>query len=892
MIIKRIRLKDFCGVESAEVKFATSGVTLIYGPNEIGKSTLMTGIDLLFDQKDDSKREEVRLTKSVNKDVGSEIEADIEIGQFQFTYFKRFHKDRETVLNIHHPKPQSLTGRDAHDRVRQILDASVDISLWKALRILQGGDLEMPVLKDQQALSVALDRAAGQSQTGDKENALFEAAYAEYSKYYTDTGREKEVPLGQAQQKANEAITKAEGLRKDLVSLVSDIDRHATLEKSIFKLKGKLVALEVSKEKAKEKWDAVSRLVENFDLASKEKRFADNESQILQSDLSRRQELVAQTLSNLKKSEKAKLENEDAAVALEIAEQKLKLAKENHDDAIKYLSTCEDEALTRTADHNFLVETFELTRMQERLSHVNIADEDAGTANAFVASTKLTEKLRIKIRNAEVQFKTSVGILNSALPKIAVKALASMSIFVDEQKINLEPGQVKNIVLDKTINATIESVAEIIVEPGASSDELKKEAAEAEEELSRLCKEAGVASADEAEIVWAKLNDAFNTLSNRDRVVKEHLRDLSREKLEKLIQDSKARVDSFTLNRKSTQELPVSIDESNTILSQAIKIFNEAKNAKLGQDAILNEVQDYYTQCRQDHAVSCVTLERELHDSKNSSDALEIARASVSDEKIADNLEKSKAIALKTNEKFEKAKSMLDSEDPESAKSFNETAVSAVASAKAEIDLQDRELIGLRTKLDLIGEKGLAEALDEANRLRFDAEDALKRLLRRAKAAKLLYETFEFERLGSRRAYVAPLKEGIERLGRHVYGPTFFVDVDEQLQVVTRTIGGVTISVRQLSTGAQEQLGLLVRLAAANMVSKEGSIPLVLDDVLGSTDEERLESMSALLRVASKDLQTIILTCSPERYVHVGAQLSVALQKSLSGSTSNLEHSF
>ena len=205
MIIKRIRLKDFCGVESAEVKFATSGVTLIYGPNEIGKSTLMTGIDLLFDQKDDSKREEVRLTKSVNKDVGSEIEADIEIGQFQFTYFKRFHKDRETVLNINHPKPQSLTGRDAHDRVRQILDASVDISLWKALRILQGGDLEMPVLKDQQALSVALDRAAGQSQTGDKENALFDAAYAEYSKYYTDTGREKEVPLGQSQQKANEA---------------------------------------------------------------------------------------------------------------------------------------------------------------------------------------------------------------------------------------------------------------------------------------------------------------------------------------------------------------------------------------------------------------------------------------------------------------------------------------------------------------------------------------------------------------------------------------------------------------------------------------------------------------------------------------------------------------
>jgi recombinational DNA repair ATPase RecF len=202
--------------------------------------------------------------------------------------------------------------------------------------------------------------------------------------------------------------------------------------------------------------------------------------------------------------------------------------------------------------------------------------------------------------------------------------------------------------------------------------------------------------------------------------------------------------------------------------------------------------------------------------------------------------------------------------------------------AREQFDAQDRELIGLRTRLDLVGEKGLAEALAESKRATFEAEDSLARLLRRALAAKLLYETLSAERQAMRRAYVAPLRDGIERLGRHVFGSTFRVDVDERLQVVSRTVDGVTVSVKQLSTGAQEQLGLLVRLAAASMVSKNGGVPLVLDDALGSSDEGRLEAMGAVLRVASQDTQTIIITCAPERYIHVGAQSSVALSRTSS----------
>ena len=144
MRINRIRLKDFCGVTDAEVRFAPSGVTIVHGPNEAGKSTLMHAINVLFDWRDDSRREEVRLTKPVNRDVGSEVEADVDIGERRFTYFKRFHKERETRLAIHSPKAENLVGREAHERVQQILAGSVDTALWRALRIVQGKNLEMP----------------------------------------------------------------------------------------------------------------------------------------------------------------------------------------------------------------------------------------------------------------------------------------------------------------------------------------------------------------------------------------------------------------------------------------------------------------------------------------------------------------------------------------------------------------------------------------------------------------------------------------------------------------------------------------------------------------------------------------------------------------------------
>ena len=77
-------------------------------------------------------------------------------------------------------------------------------------------------------------------------------------------------------------------------------------------------------------------------------------------------------------------------------------------------------------------------------------------------------------------------------------------------------------------------------------------------------------------------------------------------------------------------------------------------------------------------------------------------------------------------------------------------------------------------------------------------------------------------------------------------------------------------AIEALSTGAQEQLAIITRLAISHLVSTgEGSVPVIFDDALGWSDKARLRDMGALLGRAGDHGQVIILTCMPDRYEYV-----------------------
>lgn len=188
-----------------------------------------------------------------------------------------------------------------------------------------------------------------------------------------------------------------------------------------------------------------------------------------------------------------------------------------------------------------------------------------------------------------------------------------------------------------------------------------------------------------------------------------------------------------------------------------------------------------------------------------------------------------------------------------------------------------QEIIEVRTRLRVQGEEGLQEKLDAAQSRLIHLRAENEAMFRRANAAGLLYLTMREERDNSRRAYVAPLKEKIERLGRLVFSNSFQVDLTEDLSVSSRAMEGSSVPFESLSGGTKEQISLISRLACAMTVSKNGGAPLILDDALGYTDPERLKLMGAVLARAGKECQIIILTCVPDRYSNVGEAKVVRL---------------
>lgn len=137
MRIHRVQLRNYRGVIDHTVEFPTQGVTIIEGANERGKSSIPEAIDLILERLDSSRAKPIRDIKPVHRDEVPEVEIEVSAGEYRFSYRKRWLRRPKTTLMITEPRPEEVTGRKAHDRVRRILEETLDNELWRALRIEQ-----------------------------------------------------------------------------------------------------------------------------------------------------------------------------------------------------------------------------------------------------------------------------------------------------------------------------------------------------------------------------------------------------------------------------------------------------------------------------------------------------------------------------------------------------------------------------------------------------------------------------------------------------------------------------------------------------------------------------------------------------------------------------------
>lgn len=872
-----LKIRNFRGIAEAQVGFAPTGITLIQGPNEIGKSSLGEAIHILFDYPDSSKHRDIEAILPVGRDVGPEVELQAESGPYAFTYFKRFRKKPETRLAVSRPKAENRTGREAHDRALAILGETLDISLWKALSIQQGEAVTQPGLTGQTSLSAALDRAAGGHTTDPRGEDLFGRVHEEYRRYYTEGGAEAKstVDSRRAQEGAQAEVEEVE---RKLISLEKDIERAAVLRREI----RRFAVREAELAKEIEVQDALLEEIRSLESAC--------EAALLKLELARKTETSARKDSQARQSlidavARATRARQDVATysgdslsALNRAEDDLKAALESAKEAEQRRKNAYSLASLRRADFDYYSRKLNLEQLRERKDRIDQARKSAARAEELLAGNKVDAGMLQRIQDAERALLTANAQLQMEAPGVTLRALKNMVLAVDGSEVKLEKGEVRTHPVPDRSTLSIPGTLDIEITAGSGGGGLARKADDAQRALDEICRAAGVADAEEARRSFEERREAARQVEGKTQVEKENLRDLAYDDLQQRLLGLEMSVPEYIAGRAPEPVICLDRDSAQrewnaaeTALRQATSEWEKAR----GRHDAARDVRDSRDKKHQEFRLQLGQAERE---SVLAQESLDRARRAIADDALRVALDEAVRIVRVEEANAAAAEASLAARNPDRVKTLAETAKGSRSTTARQLRLAEDELIEVQARLKDHGEEGLHERL-QAVQVRLERLDAENRgLFARAAAAKRLFDVMRDERDRARLAYVAPLKARIEGLGRLVFDETFEVNVTDELQIESRTLNGIPVRYEWLSGGTREQLSLIFRLTCSMIVGKDGGVPIILDDALGYTDPERLRLMGAVLARAAKECQIIIFTCVPDRYGNIGEARVVPLK--------------
>lgn len=873
----RLRIANYRGIISSEVKFGSRGITLVQGPNEAGKTSLAEAIRLLFTYLDSSKHRDVEAIMPVHRDEGPEIELDAESGPYVFTYSKRFYKKPYTKLTITQPRPENLVGREAHDRAEALLRETLDIDLWKALSIEQGEAIQQPNLAKQTSLSIALDKSAGGRTVDPQNESLFERVRAEYNHYYSDKGTERK-DLPEARRLRTETEAAVTEIESQIRGLERDIESAVTLQGELKKLKKQ----EDDQKTVCDEYAGVLEEIGTLESALSATRLklesAQKSEQLAFTAKDDRQGLIDAVTETTKAYDKLKESSEISAPALSQAEEQLRIAQEALSTADGASKKADTIATLRRADVDFYNNKLFLEQFRERKGRIDQARNAAAQAQEVLARNKVDTATIETIIDSERALLTANAQLQTGAPSVHIRGLAKCQLQIDETDTILNKGETRDLSVSDRTRLTISRVLEVEIAAGSSTEALTLKVEKTRRQLEAICRKAGVDNPDAARAAFEERREASRQIEYKEVVETADLRDLTYEELVERLNGLEASVPGYLANRVHE---PVILSDLSLAKKERASAEKANQNATHEWDAAskaheaARNVRDQLRATHQTVSVKREMLEKDLKRKQNS---LDKARETAPDKSLEANLIQARKTVSTEGESVRVAEESLSAKNPERIRILFDTARGSLETTRKRIGNAQTELTQVQTRLKILGEDGLHEKLrtTQVQLERIDMDNHA--LFQRGAAAKLLFETMRTERDEARRTYVAPLKQQIERLGRLVFDNDFQVEVSDELQIISRTSNGVTVPFSSLSGGTKEQLSLIFRLACSMIVAKDGGTPLILDDALGYTDPDRLQLMGAVLAKASKECQVVIFTCVPDRYSNIGEATLVSLR--------------
>lgn len=877
MKLLRLKVANYRGINTHEIKFSPLGITRIEGPNESGKSSLGEAINTILDYQDNSKGKNIQAIQPVHQDVGPEIELEMETGKYVFTYFKRFLRKPETRLSITKPNPENLTGRQAHDRVNEILKETLDVDLWKALSIMQGEAIDQPELKNKQALSAALDKAAGVQPSASQEIGLFKRISQEYELYYTMGRGTEKKELQDLRNNVTEKEAEIRSIEQDIRALDTDIERVPVLQRELVQLKKQEEELSQQMIDITTKLEQISSLENTLSAAALKLESAQKTLQAAQHAKEIRQVMISAAESATNAHKELQESSSMALPALSQAEEARNKAKAAVDEAEQKRKETESLATLKRSDFDYYHDKLDLDQLLERKQRIDQTRKDAAQAETMLAKNKVDAETLKRIKDAELAYNNACAKMEIGSPSVLLHSISKCRLSIDGTDAVLDINEVRKISVSDKTTVSIPGTLDIEITAGSSIEGLARKAEDARQALQAACAAAAVSGPDEARKAYDKRQEALRVVENKVQVEENNLRDITYESLEQRLHSLQQSVPNYLVKRVKEPAICPDFDTAKKERTKAEANLQAASGELENTRKVFESARSFYDSINIKYRESGAKLEQLAKDLKQTKENLDKARKKESDETLDANMTAADRSVLAEDTAYRAAADSLKAFNPEQIKALADSTKGSLKTIKISHDSKDKGLIEVQTRLKIKGEEGLHEKLNAAKNQLEQLELKNRATTQRAIAAKCLFDTISEERDKASRAYVAPLKEKMERLGRLVFDPSFQVTIDDDLKITSRTVSDVTVPFDSLSGGTREQLSLMYRLSCSMIVAKDGGTPVILDDALGYTDQERLKLMGAVLAVAAKECQIVIFTCVPERYAFIGEAAVVPL---------------
>ncbi len=856
MLIRRIAVENFRKLrDPAEIRGLQSGLNVIVGDNEEGKSTLLKAVQAAFFDRYSMSGDAIEAMLPFGSKVQPKLEIKFKIGKTSYSLCKGFHQSSFARLKNAKGHWENAA---AEDKLEEILgftrpgrgpakDENRGLSgpLW----VEQGRAFEPLKLNDdtKRELDEAVASEVKATTSGDDGPKLLAAVEKEYLRYYTPTtGAEKRIlthqrDLVESLQQESKNLTEK---RREYDAKLEDLEE---IMRGIPKLRKNFEQAQKRVEAARAKVGKIEGIERKIEAADSALRIAKAELGKAETSWQVRQdkrESLAKAKMDAKSRDRAfstlSVRHNDAKVNLDQAKEKLKWAQR------------------------------ECRRAKLKVG-IDKLEEAEGIAKNIAENKVFVEK--IPITNADIvdlrSLQRDLNIQRARLEAMATTLLfsprGSQSVSANGKKLEVDdPYRIAGKTLFE-----LEGFGELEVTPGGKEEDIRSCHSSVEDLQKKLRDKLdglGFASVEDAEEAWG----TKGFLLGRIGIAEAGLNGLAPTGLDGL---------RSNIARLREDLPPMATGPAMPVLS--VKVAEEEERDAQGK---LNKAEMEFAAIQGSWNKEQGALKQLRKNLSKLQEDLNTDRQGIADAIREECAKGAKKIYRKRQEKLDKVRARLEELSPDSTREELNREERSCERLQNSLTGKERREHGLKAGLQGLGILGLKEEVDKKHRELKDACMELKRLELDASAWKLLRDTLRNAEQDER----LPLTPLMERLTPYV--EMVFPDAKlhlnkDSLEVDKLDRKDANEPFDSLSIGTREQIAVLVRLAMADLLRKQGKpVMLILDDPLVNSDDGRFDRMACALRRTAKHLQILILTCHETRYKSLGAN-TIRLMKREGGAS-------